>query len=91
MPSTSPLFERQTPADLELEMYVDLLAAREDLLEQLEHVRDPREHAQLHERLAGIARVFGEQADSGSDPLVDEWERDLAEGRVPDLEKGLKK
>ncbi|OGO08145.1 MAG: hypothetical protein A2Y61_00225 [Chloroflexi bacterium RBG_13_60_13] len=86
-PPTDPLFENQTAAELRLEMYEDLLAQREEILERMEGESDMRERRDLHERLSKINGMFGFAPDQGQDDLIDEWERDLAEGRVPDLTK----
>jgi hypothetical protein len=91
MPSSSPLFENQTQADLEAEMLADLYANQADLQDRLENTMDPGERHRLVVQLSSIARALGESEAAADDPLVDEWERDLAEGRMPDLEKGLKK
>lgn len=75
-------------AEVELEMFEDLLAQRQEILESLEEGgQDARERAELNDRLSSINKVFGYAADLGEDDLIDEWERDLAEGRVPDLSK----
>ena len=91
MPSSSPLFEDRTQADLEAEMLADLYATQADLQDRLENTMDPAERHRLVSQLSSIARALGEPEEVADDPLIDEWERDLAEGRTPNLEKGLKK
>lgn len=81
------MFVGQTAAELQLEMFEDLLSQREEILEQLDAVTEAQERGNLRERLHGINKVFGYALDQGQDDLIDEWERDLAEGRVPDLTK----
>lgn len=44
-----------------------------------------KDTAPLTERLAAVRRALGENGIS-TDPLIDQWEKDLAEGRVPDLD-----
>jgi predicted transcriptional regulator len=90
MPSSSALFEDRTQADLEAEMFADLYVTQEDLQGRLENTMDPAERHRLVTQLGAIARALGEQEELVEDALIDEWERDLAEGRTPDLEKGLK-
>ena len=86
-PPNDPMFTNQTPAELQLEMFEDLLWQREDILEQLEKTVDSRERADLRERLGSINEIFDYKVDMGEDDLIDEWERDLEEGRIPDLTK----
>lgn len=87
-PPTDPMFTGQTVAELELEMFEDLLLQREEIMEKLdEHGHDQRERGELRERLAEINEVFEIETDLGEDSLIDEWERQIAEGEVPDLSK----
>jgi hypothetical protein len=86
-PPNDPMFVSQTEPELRLEMFEDLLVQREEILDKLEEAGDLRERADLHERLQEINKVFDYKTDMGEDDLIDEWERDLEEGRVPDLSK----
>lgn len=81
------MFTGQTVAELYSEMYEDLLIQREEILEKLDEISDSRERGELRERLSGINKVFDYEVDIGEDDLIDEWEKDLAEGRVPDLSR----
>ena len=81
------MFTSQTAAELKLEMFEDLLSQREEILEKLEIATDRHERTNLREHLQSINEVFNYEVDAGEDDLIDEWERDLAEGRVPDLTK----
>lgn len=82
------MFVGQTVAELELEMFEDLLLQREEIMEKLdEHGHDQGERAEMRERLAEINEVFGIELDVGEDALIDEWERQIAQGEVPDFSK----
>lgn len=87
-PPTDPMFAGQTLAELNLEMLEDFLVERQRIIKLLdEGIRDLEERAELHDRLGEINELFGYEVDLGEDPLIDEWERDLESGRVPDLSK----
>ena len=86
LPPVHELFVGQSVAELELEFFEDLWAQREEVMHQLED-EDTRsaERSVMYRQLSVINNVLGLETES-SDPLVDQWEKDLAEGRVPDLE-----
>jgi len=86
-PSTDPLFTGQTAEELHLEMFDDLLVQREEIMERLGKSMDIRDRENLREKLHEINDVFGYKVDMGEDALIDEWERDLEAGKVPDLSK----
>ena len=50
--------------------------AQMDAIKQLQDVR----------KALGIQQEFAKARVTGDDPLIDQWERDIAAGRVPDLE-----
>ena len=64
------------------EMYEDLLFKREEVERSLEERIGDKEL--LLRQLAALNRALGEAI--SEDDLIDEWERELAEGRVPDLD-----
>lgn len=68
-------------AELTLEMYEDLYARRAEILDTIEHGSCSTETMQA---LNNLNAVLGEQ-EYVQDALVDQWERDLAAGRTPDL------
>jgi hypothetical protein len=90
-PPNDPFFTDQSVPEITLEMFEDLLLKRQalqDSLEQEEFVG--REGAERYERtrqkINEISRVFGED-EQVQDDLVDKWEREIAEGRTPDLDE----
>jgi len=87
LPPNHDLFENQSIAELNLEFYEDLFVRRKEIMEEMED-QDVKGDSldRLFKQLNAINRILGFEEQSG-DPLIDEWERDLAEGRIPDLEK----
>jgi hypothetical protein len=83
-PPNDPLLLERSAADLMLEFYTDLYEEKADLERALE-VPDSGQGPQ-RERLARLLKILGETATVAEDDLVEQWERDLAAGRVPDLE-----
>lgn len=63
------------------EMYEDLLFKREEVERSLESGVGDREI--LMKQLTALNRALGEPV--SEDDLFDQWEKDLAEGKVPDL------
>lgn len=63
-------------------MYEDLFVRRAELKEQMDEGEVDNKKALRV--LSAINAMLGE--DDVLDPVVDQWEKDLAEGRVPDLE-----
>lgn len=84
-PPNDPMFEDQAEAELQLEMFEDLLLQRERIIEKLRTHLDPRERLDLKERLQEIDEVFDYKVELGEDELIDEWEKDIEAGRTPDL------
>ena len=89
LPATSPLFTSQSFADLLLERYEDLYVEAAEIGAALGAATNSSETQGLQDRLADIARALREplEVDTG-DELLDEWERDIAAGRTPNLMKG---
>jgi len=76
-------------AELTQEMYEDLFfrkAELEDILES--EAKVDREN--LLEQLNALNKALG-NAQVVLDPLVDQWEKDLAAGRMPDLDAKVAK
>lgn len=73
-------------SELNLEFFEDMYMQREELLGQLDEpdLRSAERH-EIHRRLNAVNEALGLETES-EDALVDQWERDIAEGRVPDLE-----
>ena len=95
IPANHELFQKQKPAALVLEMLEDLHQRRDDLRDELKHTKDLITRAKVSAQLAEIDRLLShgkalkDKLVLTGDPLVDEWERDLYEGRMPNLAKGL--
>ena len=84
LPANHPLFLSRTPSDLNQEMYEDLLLRRAELRDSLGDT-DNAGKKKILESISAINVLFGEKAEV-EDELADQWERDLAEGRDPDLD-----
>lgn len=68
------------------EVLEDALVKREDLLEEVS--RKGANVSVLLPQINALNALLGEEAVS-DDPLFDKWERELAEGRDPDLDEVL--
>jgi hypothetical protein len=86
---------RRTPASLIQEMLEDLYARREEIAHELKDASGVA-RVRLMEMIESIDRALDDPKkliDDGpvitGDPLVDEWERAIARGEMPDLTKGL--
>lgn len=70
------------------EYYEHLLVRKELLTHELASRRDgPRAH--LRDSIRQINRALGLGPQSTDDPLIDHWERQIAEGERPDLDMTL--
>lgn len=92
LPPNHLLFQNQSFTALNLEMMEDLWMRERELSEKTETEEGSvlnEAHAQLQDvrKALGLVRDFAEAKVTGSDPLVDQWERDIAAGRVPDLDR----
>ena len=69
-------------------MYEDLYLRKEELEEDLENASG-KEYTDISKRLNAIYRALDTDTDEGyeDDPLIAKWERELEEGKVPDLEE----
>lgn len=84
LPASHELFQSQSFAELTQEMYEDLYYRKSELESALESGEKDIDREGLLTQLNGVNRALGETEES-YDPLVDQWERDIAEGRTPDL------
>ncbi len=68
-------------------MFEDLLLQKESILQEMENA-EPVEYRQLEKRLYSINEIFGEEEQEiiAKDELVDQWEREIAEGKTPNFE-----
>jgi hypothetical protein len=81
-PPNDELFQTRSWAEWQIEMYEDLYVRRNELKEQMES--GEVDHKKALRVLTAIESLLGESATQ--DTLVDQWEKDLEEGRLPDLE-----
>lgn len=47
------------------------------------------DYARLADRLAELNKALGEKKTHSADPLADKWEREIAEGKIPDFMEGM--
>jgi hypothetical protein len=81
-------FHKYTMTELLIEMYTDLYQQRDEVQRELETRRGDK--ADLYEHLAVIDQALQDETEPqrySSDPLIDKWERELAEGKEIDLEE----
>lgn len=86
LPPNHPLFENQPRAEVELEMFEDFLIRKEEIEDEL-YGDDRKEESHsdsLVRQLNAIRKFLGEE-ETSYDPLADKWERELLEGKTPDL------
>jgi len=80
-PASDPLFLSRSWPEWQVEMFEDMLAQREVIVDRLAagelETKGGLEALDSLNKILGDARVV--------DPLVDKWERELEAGRVPDL------
>lgn len=89
LPATSPAFEGLSFAELLQERYEDLYVEARTIALTIKGGVQSGEEQVLQSRLADIQRALHEPvAFESGDALIDEWERDIAEGRTPNLMKG---
>ena len=84
LPANHELFQNQSYAELTQEMYEDLYARRLEFEDMLSSGDKDVDRDKVTEQLNALNVALGEEAYVG-DTLVDQWEKDLAEGRMPDL------
>jgi tRNA pseudouridine-54 N-methylase len=84
LPPTHSAFLDANVAELQLEMLQDLLARRKELWVMLDE--KGADVDAIMEQVNNINEIFGDKVES-YDPLIDKWERELAEGKIPDLDE----
>jgi hypothetical protein len=87
LPPTSPLFLEQRFANLLQEFFEDLWGEYEVLKEVID--KEGRLEPLDHARLIELENALLDATTELHDPLIEKWERELREGRVPDLDEGL--
>jgi len=86
LPPNHELFQSLSIAEHTLDMYEDLYFKKEEVERALTG-RGGGDKQSLMEQLSALNRALGLSAKAESeDELVDQWERDIEEGRVPDLD-----
>ena len=88
LPPNHELFVTRTLADLQLEMLEDLAQRREELRVQLEEREANTDTGRILDQINVINEVFDDQPEVW-DPLIDKWEKELAEGKIPNLDERL--
>jgi hypothetical protein len=86
LPPNHPLFVGQSVAELNLEWFEDLMLRRVALQEMIDEGNC--DYSATSKELDEINQALGEQAVE-SDDLIDKWERQIANGEMPDLDEGL--
>lgn len=82
LPPNHELFMGMSFAEHTQEMYEDLLFRREEIQRSLED--NDGDQKILMKQLALLNKALGDA--ESEDDLFDQWERDLEEGRIPDLD-----
>jgi hypothetical protein len=70
------------------EMYVELYWQRDEVMTEIEHRHGDK--TDLYERLSAIDKALEDETEPkrySPDPLIDKWERELAEGKEIDLDE----
>ena len=91
LPPNHDLFLDQSESDLSLEMFEDWMLRKRDLEATLTDRADmlsSEQSREMQRELDGINEALGESA-FVVDDLIDKWERELNEGKTPDLSEGL--
>lgn len=82
-PASDPLFLNRSWPEWQVEMFEDMLTQREILLERVANGEvDSKDGAAAIE---GLNKILGDVP--VADTLVDKWERELAAGKIPDLDE----
>lgn len=85
------MFQGQSIAALNLEMMEDLWIRENELAEEVATEEGRAQNQaikQLQEvrKALGIEQRYDDARVSGTDDLIDQWERDIAAGKTPDLD-----
>lgn len=91
LPSSHALFQGQSIASLNLEMMEDLWMRERELADEIKNEEGTAQNQAIGQfqeirKALGIAQEFEKPRVTGDDPLIDQWERDIAAGKVPDLD-----
>jgi hypothetical protein len=85
LPPNHSLFVSQSEDELTQAMFEDWMVERESVLEKLKN--NDGDGKDLIEHLNLLNKALGEKkGDVVQDDLFESWERDVEEGRIPDLD-----
>ena len=84
LPSTHPAFLNTNLSEMQLEMLQDLLSRRRELREALDEKGANVDS--IMKQINSINEVFNDKVEY-IDPLIDKWDRELAEGKIPNLDE----
>lgn len=74
-------------AELQLEMFEGMAYEREELLERLDgDDNEGKMRDAMFDKLNALNKLLGYE-EMFQDPLIDKWERELEEGKIPDLDE----
>jgi len=85
LPANHDLFIARSYAEWHLEYLEDLYFDRQAVIEELEYATGDEVRA-LQGQLRSLSEALGIEA-SYNDPLVEKWEQEIAEGKVPSFEE----
>ena len=74
------------------ELLTDYTKQRDEVQVALRAATDQRVRSELVEQLNAIDKLLGQLEGEGTrtgDPVVDQWEREVEEGRIESLQRGL--
>ena len=90
LPSNHPMLLSLSESELSQQMYEDLYSRKFELEDMIENGSQVGESKENMESLASINKILGETENViDGDPLIDKWERELEEGKVPDLDEEI--
>lgn len=82
-PTNDPSFMRRSWPEWQVEMFEDMLGQRETILERVANGEADAKDAAA--AIDALNKVLGDERTV--DPLVDKWERELATGKMPNLDE----
>jgi len=82
-PTNDPLFMTRCWVEWQIEMFEDMHHDRDRILDRLKDGELDSKSAQS--ALDSLNKILDDEVEI--DPLTDKWERELAEGKIPDLDE----
>lgn len=90
LPPNHELCVSQSVAEIAVEMYEDLYHRKSMLEYELEEATRVDEQSSITNQLSKISEALGEEGpETFRDDLIDKWEKEIAEGKTPDLTEGM--